>query len=368
MYTMNDVTDPVKVGDLDLSNRVVMAPLTRARAGLDGIPTDLMAIYYGQRAEAGLIISEATNVSEMSCAFERAPGLYNDEQVAGWKKVTAAVHNKDGKIFAQLWHCGRVGALGVLNWKDPISPSGFNDDIDNVHVWAQLDNQNYVRIAATPSREMSLEEIELTIKEYQQAAINALEAGFDGVEIHAANGYLPHQFLSSHVNRRTDAFGGSVENRARFLTRIIEAVAEVMPLSRVGVRISPFTSYNSALDDTIEETYSFLAEFLESQSVAYIHVADVNGWYGAPDLEKIQAIISPKFSGTLISNGGLTIEKAQELVREGCTDLVSFGRYFIANPDLVTRIKLGAPLNELREDALYCAGEEGYTDYPVLAK
>lgn len=364
---MNNITDPIKMGDLELANRVVMAPMTRSRSGLDGVPTDLMAKYYAQRAEVGLIVSEATNISPMSCAFERAPGLFRPEQVEGWKKVTSAVHNAGGKIVAQLWHCGRVGALGVLDGKEPLSPSGFNDDIDNLHVWALLDNRNYVRIAATPSRAMTVYEIKETIKEYQQAAQNAMEAGFDGVEIHAANGYLPHQFLSSHVNRRTDEFGGPVENRARFLNLIVDAIATVMPLSRVGVRVSPYAAYNSALDNTVEETYGHVSEVLNDKGVAYIHIADVNGWYGAPDLEKIHAIIAPKYTGTLISNGGLTIERAQELVREEQSDMVAFGRYFISNPDLVTRIKLGVPLNELREDTLYCAGEDGYTDYPFYS-
>jgi len=364
---MKSLSDSIRLGDLELPNRVVMAPLTRSRSGLNGIPTDLMAKYYEQRAEAGLIISEATNVSPLSCAFERAPGLYTEEQVDGWKKVTRGVHKAGGRIYAQLWHCGRVGAMGVLNWKEPLSPSGFNDDIDSLHVWALLDNKNYVRISATPSRAMTVEEVRATIKEYQRAAENALAAGFDGVEIHAANGYLPHQFLSAHVNRRTDEYGGSVENRARFLDEIVDAVAEVMPLSRVGVRISPYTAYNSALDDQVEETYSYVAKSLNDKGVSYIHIADVNGWYGAPDLDKIHAIVTPNFHGKIISNGGLSIERAKALVSEDKSELVAFGRYWIANPDLVTRIEKNAPLNDLREEVLYCADEKGYTDYPFYA-
>jgi N-ethylmaleimide reductase len=361
---MGSLLDQFQLGDLQLSNRVVMAPLTRARAGSGDAPTELMATYYSQRAEAGLVISEATNVSPMSRPFDKAPGLYTAGQVESWKRVTDSVHASGGRIFAQLWHGGRVGALGLLDWNEPLSPSGFNDDLDNLHVWGLLDNGNYVRVCATPSRAMTIDEVRATVGEYRQAAANAVAAGFDGVEIHAANGYLPHQFLSAHVNRRTDAYGGSVENRARFLEEIVDAVAEVMPVSRIGVRISPYTAYNSALDDQIPEMYSHVADFLQARQVAYLHIADVNGWYGAPDLDKILAIVGPRFKGVLIANGGLTIDKAKSLIEERQVQLVAFGRHFIANPDFVQRLRLGAPLNPLREDRLYAGGETGYTDYP----
>lgn len=361
---MTALFDEFVLGDLQLSNRLVMAPLTRARAGEGDVPTALMAKYYGQRAEAGLVVSEATNVSPMSRPFDRAPGLYTDAQVEGWRQVTASVHDAGGRIFAQLWHGGRVGAMGLLDWQQPLSPSGVNEDVEALHVWGLLDNGNYVRVSATPSRAMSVDEVRSTIKEYQQAAINALSAGFDGVEIHAANGYLPHQFLSAHVNRRTDEYGGSVANRARFLQEIVEAIGDVMPLSRVGVRISPYTSYNNALDSSVREMYEHVAEFMCRKGVAYLHLADVNGWYGAPDLDKILDIVGPRFSGTLIANGGLTVDKARSLIDEGRVQLIAFGRHFIANPDLVERLKRGVPLNQLREESLYARGEEGYTDYP----
>lgn len=361
---MTTLLDSFHLGDLDLPNRLVMAPLTRARATVDGVPTPLMAKYYEQRASAGLLISEATNVSAMSCPFERAPGLYTAEQVEGWRQVTDSVHASGGRIFAQLWHGGRIGAMGTLNWAEPLSPSGFNDDVDLLHVWALLKNENYVRISATPSRAMTIDEVKSTIEEYKTAAQNAIAAGFDGVEIHAANGYLPHQFLSAHVNRRTDEYGGSIENRARFLQEIVEAVSEVVPAGRIGVRISPYTTYNYALDDFTADTYAYVGRMLQEKGVSYVHIADVNGWFGAPDLEKILQILDGNFEGALIANGGLDIDQATSLVSKDKVPLIGFGRYFLANPDLVERIRNNAPLNAMAERGLYAGGEEGYTDYP----
>ena len=361
---MTTLLEPYRLGDLELPNRLVMAPLTRARATADGVPTALMAEYYAQRASAGLLVSEATNVSPLSCPFERAPGLFNEAQVKGWKTVTGQVHDAGGRIFAQLWHGGRIGAMGTLNWAEPLSPSGFNDDVDHLHVWALLQNDNYVRISATPSRAMTLEQVRATIAEYRDAARNALAAGFDGVEIHAANGYLPHQFLSARVNQRTDEFGGSIANRARFLQEIVDAVAEVVPASRIGVRLSPFTTYNNAHDDFTADTYAYVGRLLQERGVGYVHIADVNGWYGAPDLEQILAILEGNFDGPLIANGGLDIPQAAALVNAQRVPLVGFGRYFLANPDLVERVRANAPLNQLAERGLYAGGEQGYTDYP----
>jgi 2,4-dienoyl-CoA reductase-like NADH-dependent reductase (Old Yellow Enzyme family) len=361
---MSSLFDQYRLGELGLANRLIMAPLTRARAAEGDVPTELMAEYYAQRASAGLVISEATNVSPMSRPFDRAPGLYTEDQVAGWRVVTRKVHDAGGYIFAQLWHGGRIGTMGLLDWQQPISPSGFNDDIESLNVWGLLANGNYVRVTATPSRAMSKEEVRSTVQEYKQAARNALAAGFDGVEIHAASGYLPHQFLSARVNHRTDEYGGSVENRARFVREIVDAVADVMPLSRVGVRISPYAAYNGALDDQVEEMYAYLADFLNERGVAYLHINDTNGWFGAPDLEKILALVAPRYKGALIANGGLTVEDAKSLVGDERVQLVAFGRSFIANPDLVERIKIGVPLNAFQEKGMYAGGEIGYTDYP----
>ncbi|CAD6560149.1 alkene reductase [Paraburkholderia sabiae] len=363
---MSSLFDQFRVGDVTLPNRIVMAPLTRARAGEGDVPTELMAEYYEQRASAGLIISEATNVSPHSRPFDRAPGLYTAEQVAGWRQVTDRVHEAGGRIFAQLWHGGRIGAMGLLNWQEPVSPSGFNDDIENLHVWGLLANGNYVRVSATPSRAMTTDEVQATIQEYKTAAAHARSAGFDGVEIHAASGYLPHQFLSAHVNRRDDQYGGSVENRARFLAEVVDSVSEVMPLSRVGVRVSPYATYNSALDDAVEEMYGHVAEFLNNRGLAYVHIADQNGWFGAPDMDKILKIFSPRFTGPLVANGGLTIDTAKAMVEDGVVQLIAFGRHFIANPDLVDRIRVGAKLNALQEKGLYAGGGVGYTDYPSI--
>ena len=217
------LNDPVRIAGLDLPNRIVMAPLTRSRAGASGVPGPLNVEYYAQRASAGLIITEATNVGPLSCAFERAPGIWRPDQVEGWTRVTEAVHGKGGRIFMQLWHGGRVGAKGLLDGHEPVSPSGVNDDLDALEVWGQLANGHYVKIKATPSRALSTAEVEAVVEEYRVGASNAKAAGFDGVEIHSANGYLPHQFLSSATNRRTDRYGGSVENRGRFLQEVVDA-------------------------------------------------------------------------------------------------------------------------------------------------
>jgi 2,4-dienoyl-CoA reductase-like NADH-dependent reductase (Old Yellow Enzyme family) len=255
--------------------------------------------------------------------------------------------------------------MGLLDWNEPLSPSGLNDDLEDLNVWGRLENGNYVRVMATPSRTMRIDEIQFTIDEYKQAAHNAVEAGFDGVEIHAASGYLPHQFLSARVNQRQDEYGGSIENRARFLVDIIDAVAQVIPLSRVGVRISPYAVYNNALDDQVEEMYSYLANILNQKGVAFIHIADTNGWFEQPDLPKILEILEGKYTGAIIANGGLSVDAAQTLVGEGTVPLVAFGRYYIANPDLVERIRDGVPLNPLRERDIYGYGAQGYTDYPA---
>lgn len=355
-----------ELGDLRLPHRVAMAPMTRCRAG-DGLaPTDLNALYYRQRASAAPIITEATNVSPLSCAFELAPGLYSQAQVEGWRLVTEAVHAAGGLIFVQLWHCGRVGAFSLLEGGRPLSPSGVNDDLDALQVWAMLANGHYVRIAATPSRAMTPEEIVRTIEEYGVAARNAKLAGFDGVEIHAANGYLPHQFLSPTINRRDDEFGGTVENRARFLRNILEAVMNEWPARRVGVRISPFADYNNTRDPDPAETYAHVAATLQEFGVGYVHLADTNAWTGAPDLDRILQIVKPRYRGAVIANGGMTPESAAATVAGGQVDIVAFARLFIANPDLPRRIRDGHPLNPIRHVGFYGGLDEGYTDYPSL--
>jgi NADPH2 dehydrogenase/N-ethylmaleimide reductase len=365
---MGRLHETLKLGALELKNRVLMAPLTRCRAGAGDAPVNLNAEYYAQRAGAGLIITEATNVSPNSCAFERAPGIWTQAQVEGWKKVTRAVHDAGGRIFMQLWHCGRVGASGILGGNDPLSPSGVNDDLDTLQVYGLLANGNYVRIAATPSRAMTGDEIKSTVREYKTSAINAIRAGCDGVEVHAANGYLPHQFLSPTTNQRTDAYGGSVENRARFLQEIVKAITSEIPAAKVGVRLSPYAHYNNVRDPDPTVTYAHVAKMLNDAGVAYIHVADTNAWAGAPDLHKTLPIIKSHFRGTIIVNAGITPEKAEALVDSGDADAVAFGRMFIANPDLPERIRRKGPYTELRDVGLYGGDRTGYLDYPFLAE
>lgn len=363
---MNILLQPIRIGDLSFNNRIAMAPITRARAGEGGVPVALNAAYYAQRATAGLIITEATNVSQNSAAFELAPGIYNDEQVAGWRRVTEQVHAAGGRMFMQLWHSGRVSSYALLQGREPLSPSGYNDDLGLLQVYGALRNGYYTRIYASPSRAMSKDEVYAAVAEFRAGAGNARRAGLDGVEIHAANGYLPQQFLSPLVNRRTDEFGGSVENRARFLRLVIEAVLEVFPAGRIGVRISPYAAYNNATDPDVAETYTYVVRMLEEYGVGYIHGADTNAWGGVPDMPKILDLVRSNYRGTLIANAGLTPEAARWLVAEGKADMVAFGRQYVANPDLVARIAAGGPYNTPDPYSFYGGTERGYTDYPVL--
>jgi len=352
---------------LHLPNRVVMAPMTRSRAPLRGRPTEMMAQYYAQRASAGLIITEATNVSSASAAFELTPGIISAEQIAGWRNITNQVHAAGGRIFMQLWHGGRVGSFALLNGEAPLSPSGLNDDLEQLQVWAQLQNGQYTKIHATPSRAMSTEEVKLAIAEFKQGAVNAIEAGFDGVEVHAANGYLPHQFLSSTTNTRDDRYGGSLANRANFLRDILTEIGSVVSLARVGVRISPYAHYNNVRDAYPDGTYDYVGAMLDEFGIAYLHAADTNGWSGAPDLPRIIERMRKVFSGTLMLNGGISIEQADALIHEGEADLVAFARAYIANPDLVERIAIHAPLAKPKSVGWYGGDHTGYIDYPFYS-
>ncbi|WDZ94998.1 alkene reductase [Herbaspirillum sp. WKF16] len=364
---MNALLQPIRLGGFELSSRVAMAPVTRARAGANGVPTALNAAYYRQRASAGLIVAEATNVSPMSAAFEDAPGIYTGGQVEGWKAVSSAVHEAGGRIFMQLWHSGRASSYALLDGAAPLSPSAMNEDLAALQVYGALRNGYYTRIAASPSRAMSVDEIFQTVEEFRIGARNAMAAGIDGVEIHAANGYLPQQFLSSHVNRRTDEFGGSIGNRARFLRLILEAVLREVPAARVGVRLSPFALYNNAIDADTRATYTHVTAMLDEAGIGYIHAADTNAWGGNRDMGAILDIIRPNFDGVLIANAGLSFEEAEQLLVSGKADMAAFGRQFIANPDLVARIAQGGPFNEPDPVTFYGGDAIGYTDYPALA-
>lgn len=365
---MTTYFDPFKIGDLDCPNRIIMPPLTRARANAQGVPADVMADYYAQRATAGLIISEGTYVNAASCAFDRAPGIYSQDQIAAWKRVTDAVHAKGGRIFCQLWHCGRIGAAGVLNGQDPLSPSGTNDDLHLLDAYGLLENGAYVKVAVTPSRAMTTAEVKATIADYGQAAANAKAAGFDGVEIHAANGYLPHQFLSPTTNTRIDEYGGNVENRARFVTEVFAAITKHMPVNRVGIRVSPYAAYNNTCDPDPATTYSDLAQRLDKIGAAFIHFADMDGWFGNHQTDKILAALRPNYAGPIIANGGLTVEMGAQLLASGQAQAIAFGRGFLANPDLVERIRKSAEIAEPRPEGWYATGADGYTDYPVLGQ
>jgi N-ethylmaleimide reductase len=364
MSSLSPLLDGYDLNGLRLPNRVVMAPMTRSRAPLHGCPTEMMAQYYAQRASAGLIITEATNVSSASAAFELTPGIITTKQIDGWRHITSQVHAAGGRIFMQLWHGGRVSSFALLGGEAPLSPSGVNDDLEQLQVWAQLQNGQYTKIHATPSRAMSLDEVKLTIDAFKQGAANAIAAGFDGVEVHAANGYLPHQFLSSTTNTRDDRYGGSIANRANFLRDILTEIGSVVSLDRVGVRISPYAHYNNVRDADPDGTYDYVGKMLGEFGIAYLHAADTNGWSGAPDLPRIIERMRRAFSGTLMLNGGISIDQADALIRDGHADLVAFARAYIANPDLVERIATHAPLATPRPIGWYGGDHAGYIDYP----
>lgn len=357
---------PVVLGDLNLTNRIVMAPMTRSRADERRVINASASEYYAARADAGLIISEGINVGPMSNAFDRTSGLWSDEQTDGWRAVVDRVHDKGGRIVAQLWHGGRASARGLLSDRQPLSPSGVNDDLERLQVWALLANGAYVRITATPSRAMTLEEIRGAVEEFKQAAANALRAGFDGVEIHGANGYLIHQFLSPTINQRADEYGGSIEGRSRLLLDIVAAISDVMPRSRIGLRLSPFADYNSTRDPDPADTYGRLAHWLQTAGLAYLHLADTNAWTGAPDYQRMLPIFREHYRGPLIVNAAITPERAAEIVNSDEADAVAFGRLFLANPDLPARIRAGGPYNWLRPFGIYGGSDTGYLDYPSL--
>lgn len=354
------------LGDLNLRNRIVMAPMTRSRADEGGVINASACEYYAARADAGLIISEGINVGPMSNAFDRTPGLWTADQTEGWKAIVDRVHDKGGRMIAQLWHAGRARARGLLHDKQPLSPSGVNDDLEKLQVWALLANGAYVRISATSSRAMTIEEIRSAVDEFGLAAANAVRAGFDGVEIHGANGYLIHQFLSPAINQRTDEYGGSIDGRFRFLLEIISAISGTLSRSRIGLRLSPYADYNSPRDPDPADTYGRLAHRLEAAGLAYLHLADTNAWTGAPDYEKMLPIFRQHYRGPLIVNAGITPERAAEIVGSGEADAVAFGRLFLANPDLPARVKAGGPYNSPKPFGIYGGSDSGYLDYPSL--
>ncbi len=353
---------PARLGHIDLANHLVMAPMTRNRATPGHDVTDLMPTYYAQRATAGLILTEGIGPSKNGTGYARIPGLYTPAQVQGWQKVTEAVHAEGGKIFAQLMNTGRVAhAVHMDEGAEVLAPSAL---AASGQIYTDtLGMQDH----PTP-REFTTEEVKATIQEFVQAAKNAIEAGFDGVELHGANGYLIEQFLRPTSNQRTDEYGGSVENRARFALETAEAVAAAIGAEKTGIRLSPYGVFNDMpYDPTYDEAYAYLAEHLNGK-VAYIHLVDHTSM-GAPAVDpKITEVIREGFNGTLILSGGYDKARAEAALQSGKADLIAIGRPFLANPDLVERLKTDAPLNDPDFATFYTPGEKGYTDYPVLAE
>ncbi|HQT64547.1 MAG: alkene reductase [Acidocella sp. 20-57-95] len=349
---MPSLFDSLKLGDITLPNRIIMAPLTRARAGAQRMPNELMAQYYAERATAGLIISEATSVTPMGVGYADTPGLWSAEQVEGWKLITKAVHKAGGRIFAQLWHVGRVSAPMFLNGELPVSASAI---APKGHVSLVRPQQEYV----TP-RPLETSEIPGVVEAYRKAAMNAQMAGFDGVEIHGANGYLLDQFLQDSTNHRTDNYGGSIQNRARLMLEVTDGVLSVWEAGLVGMHLAPRMDAHSMGDSDRLGTFSYVARELGERGLAFICAREhkAEDWIG-PKLKKI-------FGGTYIANEGFTKDSAQAVLDTGEADAVAWGKLFIANPDLVERFRTNAPLNEPNPSTFYAEGATGYTDYPAL--
>src|SRR5262245_10610368 len=356
--TYPDLFTPAKVGLLKLRNRVVMAPLTRSRAGSGNVPTELNALYYAQRASAGLIVSEATQISPEGQGYISTPGIHSAEQIEGWKCVTQAVHVAGGYIVCQLWHVGRISHPSFQpGGKAPIAPSAVKPN-------GQAFTTKGFEPIPTP-RALETDEIPAVVKQYAQAARNALAAGFDGVEVHAANGYLIDQFLRDRTNQRTDRYGGSIENRSRFLMEVVDAVRVTVGAERTGVRISPQNMQNDIADSDPQTLFNYVVEQLSGKDLAYLHIIE-GDTSGAPvppfDYKKLKRL----FAGIVVSNNGFDKLRANEAIAGGRADLIAFGKPFIANPDLVIRLFLDAPLMPVNRETLYGGSEQGYTDYPIL--
>ncbi|MEM9264252.1 MAG: alkene reductase [Cyanobacteria bacterium P01_F01_bin.13] len=354
---------PLQIGAIAIPNRIIMAPLTRARSGISRIPNDLMLEYYSQRASAGLIITEATQISEQAAGWQQSPGIYTPEQIAGWQKITEAVHQRGGKIVLQLWHTGRASHPDFQpNGDLPVSASAIAPQ-GEIHT--PLGKKPYV----TP-RPLTLEEIPRVIEQYATATRNAKEAGFDGVEIHGANGYLIDQFLRDGSNQRTDKYGGSIENRTRFLLEITAAVVNAWSCDRVGVRLSPYGTFNDMKDSNPLATFTYAAKALSQFNLAYLHVLEaLPGHFMAAEgvVERATPHLRRAFEGAILLNGGYDAQTGAAAIQNNETDAIAYGIPFIANPDLVERYKQGAPLNEADPATFYTHDGKGYIDYPALA-
>jgi N-ethylmaleimide reductase len=356
---------PVKIGPCELKNRIAMSAMTRCRAGEGNVPREINATYYVQRASAGLIVTEATQVSSQGIGYMNTPGIHTPDQVAGWKVVTDAVHERGGTIFLQLFHCGRVShPLLQEKGEPPVAPSAMAPE-------GEVYTPDGKRPFETP-RALQTEEIPEIVNQFGIASKYAMEAGFDGVEIHAANGYLPNEFLEDGTNHRKDHYGGSVENRARFVLDIVGAVTEVWGGNRVGIHISPCNPFNSIHDSDPEETYSYLVSKLNPFNLAYLNVVEIDlsdpGTYDMPNYNAALNYITYKlrniFKGPYMTNGGYDLETGEAVLASGDADIVSYGRLLLANPDLRDRFAKKAPLNNPDPSTFYLGDEKGYTDYP----
>lgn len=351
--------DSIKLGDVELKNRIVMAPLTRNRAGEGNVPQDLNVEYYKQRATAGLIITEASQVSADGVGYPSTPGIHNSEQIEGWRKVTNAVHKKGGKIFIQLWYCGRISHPCMLpDNQIPVSASAIKPQGEAVTYEGM---QEFVE-----PRALDTDEIKLIVDQYRVAANNAKAAGFDGVEVHAANGYLIDQFLRDGSNKRTDNYGGSVENRSRFLMEVLDAVYEAWQPDHVGVRISPENGFNDISDSDPQNTFNEIAERLSSHGLAYLHVLE--GDMLSEDRHVDYQQIKDRFNGNYMANCGYTQAIAEAAISNKNADVIAFGSLYIANPDLVERFATAAELNTPDQSTFYGGDSHGYTDYPFLER
>ncbi|MDR7335445.1 alkene reductase [Roseateles asaccharophilus] len=359
---MDTLFTPTRIGAIDVTNRIAMAPLTRSRAGMDGVPSPLAVEYYRQRATAGLLIAEATNISRQGRGYAYTPGLYTDEQVRAWKRVTDAVHAEGGKIVVQLWHVGRMSHTSLQEGgAAPVAPSAL-----------QAGGQVYTEAGHQPPsapRALTLDEIAAIVEDYRQAALRAQAAGFDGVEVHAANGYLLEQFLRDSTNQRTDHYGGSIENRTRLALEVVDAVAGVWGADRVGVRLSPLSTAigDTPLDSTPMPTHTYLVSQLSARGLAWLHLVEgqMHGDTGQPAVDT--AVLKQAFGGTYIANNGYDRQRALEATASGHADMVAFGRAFIGNPDLVTRLRDNTPLFDAPAAAYFGGGAEGYTQFAQAA-
>ncbi|AYN93818.1 alkene reductase [Pseudomonas sp. LTJR-52] len=349
---MPNLFDPIKIGALELPNRFVMAPLTRCRADDNRVPTDLMAEYYAQRASAGLILSEATSVDPMGVGYPNTPGIWSDEQVEGWKKITSAVHKSGGRIMLQLWHVGRISAPLYLQGEKPVAPSAI---AAKGHVSLVRPKQEYVI-----PRALETDEIASIVEAYRKGAENARKAGFDGVEVHGANGYLLDQFLQTSTNQRSDQYGGSIENRARLMLEVTDACIDVWGADRVGVHLSPRCDLHDMGDENPAETFGYLARELGKRGIAFICARE------AEADDSLSPQLKDAFGGVFIANERFTHDSANAWLESGTADAVAFGVPFIANPDLPERFARQAMLNEPHPETFYVPGPVGYIDYPRL--